>query len=99
MDMKMMNIINNNLRTIDSEELQDILLMRVIKLRKLDKEMNEDPRVQKAHDALELARAPYKKTRSKWKSEIDAIELELKSRNIKFNISTDDIYEEIGDDN
>lgn len=58
----------------------------------------EDPKVQKAIDALDLAKAPFKKARQKWQAEIDAIELELKSRDIKFSIKYDDIYDEFDDE-
>ena len=78
----------------DTETLQKVLLDRVVKLRKLSKEMRDSPQVQKAQDALEMAKHPFKKVRAKWMSEIEVIELELKTRNIKYNINWDDIYEE-----
>jgi hypothetical protein len=92
--MKLPKLADDTLRSRDTEELREFLLTRVIKLRKLNKQMNEDPQVQKAQDALEMAKQPFKKTRSKWKAEVEAVELELKSRDIKFNIKWDDIFEE-----
>lgn len=92
--MKILPLASDDLVRDTSEALQNLLLDRTVKIRKLNKEMNDDPRVQRCKDNLDIVKAPYKKIRSKWLSEIEAIELELRSRNIKFNISVSEIYEE-----
>lgn len=90
--MKIFSLPDDEIKSKDSDTLQKFLLDRVIKMRKLNREMKNDVTVQKAEDALNIAKAPYKKIRSKWAGEIEAVELELKSRNIKFNIQWDDIF-------
>ncbi len=92
--MKIFNIPDDDMKGCSTIDLERILLEKVVKLRKLNKETSEDPRVQKAKDALELAKLPFKKTRLKWVAEIEVLELELKSRNVKFNIKWDDIHSE-----
>lgn len=92
--MKIQKLIDDPLSNLGTDELQKTLLDRVVKIRKLQKEMNEDAEVQKAQDALEIAKLPFKKVRARWSSEIEAIELELKSRNVKYNIKWDDIHGE-----
>lgn len=64
--MKLPKLPEDPIRSKTSEELQQFLLSRVIKLRKLNKQMNDDPHVQKAQDALAAAKQPFKKVRSRW---------------------------------
>lgn len=92
--MKIERLPDDTISSKSSDELQKFLLDRVVKLRKLNKEMAQDPKVQKAQDALIAAKLPFKKAKSKWIAEIEVVELELKSRDIKFNIKWDDIYED-----
>lgn len=92
--MKLISLPEDSMKTKTIEELEHALLMRVVKLRKLNKEMNTSAQVQKAQDALLLAKSPYKKAKAKWISEVEALEIELKSRDIKLDIKWDDIYEE-----
>lgn len=92
--MKMLPILNNELKHQETAYLQQLLLDRAMKVKKISKELKENVHYQKAQDALEQARAPFKKMQTKWTSEILAIELELKARNIKFNITYNDIFEE-----
>jgi len=94
--MRMISMVDDQIKSKDSDTLQKFLLDRVLKLRKLSKEMNENAQVQKAQDSLEMAKAPFKKARAKWVAEMEAVELELKSRQIKFNINWDDVF---GDEN
>lgn len=91
--MKLIPLLDEKLSTLSTDVLQHQLLQRAIKVRKLNKECNENAIVQKAYDALNAAKAPFKKAKSKWLAEIEAIELELKSRNIKYNVVYDDIFE------
>lgn len=88
--MKMLDL-DNEYSNYDNEQLQQILLTKVVKIRKLNKEMKDNVAVQKAEDMLAAAKAPYKRTGSRWRNEIETIELELKKRNIKFSIKQDDI--------
>lgn len=91
--MKLPKIPEDPIRIKSTDELREFLLQRVIKLRKLNKQMLEDGKVQKALDALDIAKQPYKKTRARWLAEVEAVELELKSRDIKFSIKWDDVHE------
>jgi hypothetical protein len=90
--MKLPTIPTNEVSLQTTEVLEKVLLDRVLKLRKLQKEMKEDAKIQRAEDVLIAAKIPYKIAKTKWVSEIGAIELELKTRNIKFSINWDDIY-------
>lgn len=92
--MKLVKLPNNSVQAQSTELLEKTLLDRVIKLRKLHKETKNDVHVQRAEDALIRAKAPFKKARAIWISEVEAIEIELRSRNIKFSINFDDIYTE-----
>lgn len=92
--MKLISLPDDNMKTKTVEELEHALLLRVIKLRKINKEMNTSAQVQKAQDALLLAKSPYKKAKAKWITEVEALEIELKSRDVKFIIGWDDIYED-----
>lgn len=93
--MKLPKLPDDEMQQQPSDKLQEVLLNRVIKLRKLSKEMKDSVQVQKAQEALEVAKQPFKKARLKWLAEVEAIERELRSRDIKFNIKWDDIYEEL----
>lgn len=92
--MKMIALLEDKLSDQSSEYLQQLLLDRAMKVKKVNKEMNENIHVQRAQDALDLAKSPFKKIKLRWTSEIESIELELRSRNIKFNISIDDVFPE-----
>lgn len=91
--MKLPALLEGEEKSKNTAELQEILLNRIIKLRKLQKEMKDNVHIQKAQDALEAAKLPFKKVRSKWISEVEAIERELKSRDISYNVHWDEIYE------
>lgn len=92
--MKMVPLASENMQEQTSETLQTLLLNLVMKVKKINKEMNDNIHVQRAQDTLDLARSPFKRVKARWSSEIEAIELELKSRNIKFTICTgDEIYD------
>jgi hypothetical protein len=92
--MRLVKLPENNVQKQQTDILEKTLLDRVIKLRKLNKEMKDNVHVQRAEDMLVRAKAPFKKARAIWLSEVEAIELELRSRNIKFNINFDDIFTE-----
>ncbi len=92
--MKLQPMPSDPVKAQETPTLERVLLDRVLKIRKITKEMKNDPHINKAEDALMLAKLPFKKAKSKWKAEIEAIELELKSRGVKFDIKWDDIYEE-----
>lgn len=95
--MRLVKLPNNSLQSQTSDMLEKVLLDRVVKLRKLNKEMNNNAQVQRAQDALEKAKLPFKKARALWLAEVEALEIELRSRNIKFNICFDDIFEDEGE--
>jgi hypothetical protein len=91
--VRLVKLPDNSLQAQTSDILEKTLLDRVIKLRKLNKEMNTNAQVQRAQDMLEKAKLPFKKARAIWLAEVEALEIELRSRNIKFNICFDDIFE------
>lgn len=92
--MRLVKLPDNNIQSQNTETLERVLLDRVVKLRKINKEMKENVHVQKAEDALARAKAPFKRARAQWLSEVEAIEVELRSRNIKFSICIDDIFQD-----
>lgn len=92
--MRLVKLPDNSMQKQGTDTLEKVLLDRVIKLRKLSKEMKDNVHVQKAEDMLTRAKAPFKKARATWLAEVEAIEIELRSRNIKFNINFDDIFTE-----
>lgn len=93
--MKLPRLPSEQIKSLTSEQIQNLLLEKVMKIKKLNREMKDDVHVQKAEDTLMLAKAPFKKLKNKWENEVSAFELELKTRKIDFNVHYDDIY---GDD-